>query len=281
MPKLKGKAQYAVFDQAMRNKIVRLSQLENDLRQAIYHYELKLYYQPIISLSTGRINGFEALIRWQHPTQGLISPIEFIPVAEETGLIVPLGKWVFAEACRQMYAWLVAFPQLSSLTMAVNLSARQFLQPDLVEQINQILRETGLKPSSLKLEITESVVMENFPEAIAMLEQLKNLRIGLSIDDFGTGYSSLGRLHRLSVNTLKIDRSFIRQMGESGENSEIVRAIIVLAHNLGMNVIAEGVETAGQQAKLRELECDEGQGYFFARPLTPQAVEEFLTASQW
>jgi EAL domain-containing protein (putative c-di-GMP-specific phosphodiesterase class I) len=272
----------------MHDDIVMQSQLESDLRRDVERIgnqpitPFQLYYQPIVSLSSGRISSFEALLRWQHPKRGLVSPAEFIPLAEETGLIVPIGRWVLREACRQMHTWQLAFADRAPAMIAVNLSGKQFLQLDLVEQIDQILQETGLKAGSLKLEITESVVMENSEEASVMLKQLKALGVQLLIDDFGTGYSSLSRLHSFPVNTLKIDRSFVSQMGTEGENSEIVQAIVVLAHHIGMNVTAEGVETAAQLTKLKELKCEEGQGYFFSRPLTSQAAQELIAAAlQW
>lgn len=286
--KAQGRGQYAVFDRAMHDNIVMLSQLENDLRGDVERIgnqpitAFHLYYQPIVSLSSGKISSFEALLRWQHPKRGLVLPAEFIPLAEETGLIVPIGRWVLREACHQMHAWQLAFADRAPSMIAVNLSGKQFLQLDLVEQINQILQETGLKAGSLKLEITESVVMENSEEAAVMLKQLKALGVQLSIDDFGTGYSSLSRLHSFPVNTLKIDRSFVSQMGPEGGNSEIVQAIVMLAQHIGMNVTAEGVETAAQLTKLKELKCEEGQGYFFSRPLTSQAAQELIAAAlEW
>lgn len=272
---------YAVFDKAMHDEVVQASQLETDLRRAVESLDVEpqfqLYYQPIVSLSSSKISGFEALIRWQHPTRGLLAPGQFIATAEETGLIVPMGNWVLHEACRQLQAWQVTFG--SSLAIAVNVSVKQFLQPDLVEQIAQVLTETPLNAASLKLEITESLVIENAEAALAMLAQIKALGVQLAIDDFGLGYSSLSRLHSFRVNTLKIDRSFVSQIGSEGENSEIVSAIILLAHNLGINVTAEGVETAAQLTGLRKLNCEEGQGYLFARPLTSQAAALLLSAA--
>lgn len=286
--KAHGKGRYAVFDRAMRDDIVTQSQLENDLRRDVagignqHNNHFHVYYQPIVSLSTGMIIGFEALIRWQHPTRGLILPKQFIPVAEETGLIVPIGKWVLSEACKQMHIWQLAFSHRAPALIAVNLSSKQFLQLDLVEQVNGILQETGLETSSLKLEITESVVMENPEEATVMLERLKALGVQLTIDDLGTGYSSLSRLQSLPVSRLKIDQSFVSQIGPEGDNAEIVEAIIMLAHQLGMAVTAEGVETAAQLTKLKELKCEEGQGYFFSPPLTPQAAQKLIAAApQW
>jgi len=283
--KTQGASRYAVFDRAMHDEIMQMSQLENDLRRAVESLEnqsdpqFQLYYQPIVLLSSGTISGFEALIRWQHPIQGLLSPAQFISMAEETGLIIPIGQWVLREACRQLQTWQVTFGFRASLTIAVNVSVRQFLQPNLVEQVEQILRETDLNPGSLKLEITESLVIENPEEALAMLTRIKALGVQLAIDDFGLGYSSLSRLHSFRVNTLKIDRSFVSRLGIDGENSEIIQAIVMLAHLLGISVTAEGIETPAQLAKLKTLDCEEGQGYLFARPLTSQAAELLLSTA--
>lgn len=282
--KEQGPGHWAVFDQTMHEQIVGRSRLENDLRQALRNEEFQLYYQPLINLETGRVCGFEALLRWTHRTRGSIPPHQFIPVAEATGLINPLGHWVFQEACRQMYRWQLMFPQLSpqlSLTISVNLSVQQLLQPFLLEEIDQVLQETGLAPGSLRLEITESVMMENAQQTAAILLQISRRGICLAIDDFGTGYSSLSRLCSFSVNSLKIDRSFIRHM-DSREQLEIVRASIMLAHSLGIQVTAEGIETAAHLSTLRTLGCEEGQGYYFARPMNSQAAQDLLaTAPQW
>ena len=277
-----GKARYEVFDTTMHNHAVVLLQLETDLRRAIKKKEFRLHYQPIVSLVTGRIIGFEALVRWQHPERGLVSPIEFIPVAEETGMIVSIGKWVLHEACRQMQIWHAQFPTTPPLIVSVNLSGKQLTQPNLIKQINQVLQETGFDPGSLKLEITESVIIDNTESATAMLLQLRALNIELQMDDFGTGYSSLSYLHRLPLNTLKIDRSFISNIGENGENLVIVQAIVTLAHNLKMDVTAEGIETVEKLDQLRLLQCDRGQGYFFSKPLDSRRVEELLASKpQW
>jgi len=209
----------------------------------------------------------EALVRWEHPERGFVPPSEFIPVAEETGMIVEIGQWVLRESCRQMRDWQHHSFDNRLLTISVNLSGKQFLQPNLIGSVKQILHETDLDPSRLKLEITESIMMENAEAASAMLVQLRTLGVQLSIDDFGTGYSSLSYLHRFPVNTLKIDRSFVARMGDAGENSEIVRTILTLASNLGMDVIAEGVETKGQLAQLKAMNCPYGQGYLFSRPV--------------
>jgi diguanylate cyclase (GGDEF)-like protein len=272
----RGKACYEIFNRDMHQKAVVRLQLENDLRRAIERQEFELYYQPIVTLETGRVSGFEALVRWKHPNQGIVSPAEFIPIAEETGLIVHVGEWVLRKACRQMCLWQRQYPASGSLTMSVNLSAKQFSQPDLVEQVKQILQETGLDARSLKLEITESTLMDNAESATTMLLQLKALGIQLHMDDFGTGYSSLSHLQRFPIDVLKIDRSFISNMNFSGQNLKIVQTIVTLAHALGMNVTAEGVETATQLARLKELECKSGQGYFFSKPMNTEVAGMFI-----
>ena len=262
-----GKARYEVFDQAMHARAMDRLGLERDLRGAVERGELFLQYQPIVSLATGSLRGFEALVRWRHPERGVIPPAEFIPIAEETGMILTVGGWVLREACRQVSRWQSLSPPDGPLPVSVNLSGKQFLQSDLPEQVQEVLRETGLDPRGLKLEITETVVMENIETATQTLEQLRALGVELSIDDFGTGYSSLSYLQRFPVSTLKIDRSFVTRMTESEGTAEIVRTIMQLAQNLGMDVVAEGVETEGQRAQLRGFECELGQGYFFSRPM--------------
>ncbi|MDX2096512.1 MAG: EAL domain-containing protein, partial [Leptolyngbyaceae cyanobacterium bins.59] len=253
--KAAGKAQYQVFDIAMHDAALRTLELETDLRRAITQQEFVLHYQPIVSLNTGKLVGFEALIRWCDPNKGFRPPANFVPLAEETGLILAIGEWVLREACRQTYEWQQHLNH-KSLLISVNLSARQFMQPNLLQQIDGILQETHLAPECLKLEITEGVIMENTARGDAILHQLKQRQIQLSIDDFGTGYSSLSYLHRLPVDNLKIDRSFVQGIDRDGEKLELVRAIVNLAWNLGMEVIAEGVETPKQLAQLRSLKCD-------------------------
>ena len=270
-----GRARYEIFHPMMYTNAVALLQLETDLRRAIERNEIELHYQPIISLRSQRLSGFEALLRWRHPIRGWVSPLEFVPIAEQTGLIVPIGAWVLREACRQMQVWQSQFGGDGLLTINVNLSSKQF-SPELAEQISQVLQEAGLNPCQLKLEITESLLMENAESAIERLTQLQQLGVQLAIDDFGTGYSSLSYLHRLPIDTLKIDRSFIQRIDSDGEQLAIVRTIIMLAWNLGMEVVAEGAETAKQVAQLKALRCEYAQGYFFSRPLDIQAVEQYL-----
>ncbi|MET0647191.1 MAG: EAL domain-containing protein [Pyrinomonadaceae bacterium] len=279
--KMEGKKRHVVFDKAMHDRAMELLQTETDLRRALTRQEFFLNYQPIVSLETGRVLSFEALVRWRHPERGIVGPCDFIPVAEETGLIVPLGLWVLNEACRQMREWQRLGLADESVTMSVNLSGRQFSQADLIDQIASALRESGLKAANLKLEITESMVMENFDTAIDMLTQLRTLGVGLSIDDFGTGYSSLSYLHRFPIDTLKIDRSFVTQMTDNSENAEIVRTIVTLARSLDMAVVAEGVETADQLRQLGELGCDYGQGYLFSRPVGAGQAAALLTDEQF
>lgn len=276
-----GRGHYAVFDATMHAQAVTRLQLETELRRAVERQEFVLYYQPIVALSTGQITGFEALVRWLHPELGIVSPAEFIPVAEETGLIIPLGRWVLAEACQQMQLWQQQYPHLE-LSISVNLSGWQLAQPNFIEQIDQVLRETGLPHQSLKLEITESTIMETSAIALSVLQALKQRQIKLCIDDFGTGYSSLSRLHQLPIDTLKIDKSFVSQILEDGSQWKMMGTIVTLARNLGMEAIAEGVESAEQLAQLRSLQCQQGQGYFFSRPLNAQAAQDLLANSpQW
>jgi diguanylate cyclase (GGDEF)-like protein len=274
--KAQGKVCHEVFDTAMRAHAAARRESETGLRRALERQELRLHYQPIVSLATGRLAGLEALLRWQHPQRGLIPPAEIIPIAEETGLIAPIGRWVLREACRQVSAWRAQFPTDPPLTVSVNLSGRQFAQPDLVEQIEQILQETGLNAGSLRLELTESVLMKHAECATTTLSQLQNLGVQVQIDDFGTGYSSLGYLQHSSLNTIKVDRTFVGRMGVNGDNSGVVRAIVALAHNLDMEVIAEGVETAEQLAQLKALECEYGQGNHISRPVDSEAAAAFI-----
>jgi EAL domain-containing protein (putative c-di-GMP-specific phosphodiesterase class I) len=273
--KAAGGAGYAVFYPGMNAAALERLDLEHDLRQAVAQQALVLHYQPIVDLTSGHVVGVEALVRWPHPTRGLVVPGRFIPLAEETGLIVPLGRWVLAAACRQLVAWQVAYPRVAAPRLNVNLSARQFRHPELVADVAAMLAETGLPPGQLQLEVTETVAMAQADAAIATIEALQGLGVRLAIDDFGTGYSSLAYLQRLPVDTLKIDQAFF----EAGErNRAIVRAVTALAQALGMAVTAEGLETAEQVAGAQAAGCDRGQGYFFARPLPAEAATALWAA---
>jgi diguanylate cyclase (GGDEF)-like protein/PAS domain S-box-containing protein len=267
---------HAIFEPSMSAAMIERLDLENDLRRAIDREELLVYYQPLIDLATDRIAGLEALVRWQHPVRGLVPPLAFIPLAEETGLILPIGRWVLETACRQARELQLAFPSDTPLSISVNLSPRQFLQPDLVDGVAAILAETGIPPSSLELEITESVVMEDAEAGIRVLKALRGLGCRLALDDFGTGYSSLSYLKSLPLDTLKIDRSFVAGLADDGANLPIVQAVIALAHGLGIDVTAEGIETAEQLGWLRDLVCDRGQGFYYARPLPPSELIPLL-----
>jgi EAL domain-containing protein (putative c-di-GMP-specific phosphodiesterase class I) len=246
--------------------------LENDLQRALRRQEFVIYYQPIVNLETQKISGFEALIRWQHPDRGMVSPGEFIPCMEETGLIVPVGIMVLKKACEQLRQW--HQQGWNTLTMSVNLSARQFASLTLLADIDRILAETGVSPAHLKLEITESAIMENAQRAIELTQKLRSRQIHISIDDFGTGYSSLGYLNRFPVDTLKIDRSFVSQIQGENRDYQVVNAIIALSNQLELAVIAEGIETQEQLRSLQQLGCQFGQGYLFAKPLPALEVED-------
>jgi diguanylate cyclase (GGDEF)-like protein/PAS domain S-box-containing protein len=280
--KAQGRARYQVFDSGMHASAVVQLQMENDLRRALERKEFRAFYQPTVCLFTGKLTGFEALMRWQHPQRGLTLPEEFIPLAEETGLIIPMGLWILREACQQMQRWVARFPVYGGLTISVNLSGVQIGESDLVVQVERIIRETGIDPKLLTLEMTESVVMAHPQEATNRLLQLKNLGVRLHIDDFGTGYSSLSYLHQLPVDTLKIDRSFVSRIGKDEEKGEIVGTIATLAHNLGMDVIAEGVETAIQLSQVKALKCESAQGFYFSRPMDSNDAETLILAeTKW
>ena len=275
-----GKARYTIFDQKMYDETLKLVELENNLRLALDRDQLALHYQPIVSLDNSNLVGFEALIRWQHPHKGFISPVEFVPIAEDTGLIIDIGEWLLREACQQLQIWQQKFahiPQVSSLKMSINLASQQLQESRFIEKLDRILLETGLSGNCLRLEITESVLIEPGGSIQSILRQIRERNIKLSIDDFGTGYSSLSYLRRFPIDNLKIDRSFIEQMNVDSENFEIVRLIITLAKTLGMDTISEGIETLQQLNQLKALGCEFGQGYFFSRPLSCEAVELMLT----
>ena len=277
-----GKSRHEVYATKMHEQALKRLELEADLNQAIANREFELFYQPIICLKTGAISGFEALVRWQSPTRGFISPGAFIPVAEETGLIVPMGEWILLAACRQMQQWREQFTHARSLVMSVNLSSRQFAQVNLLAQVQEALITTGLDAVNLKLEITESMVMDNVENTIILLNQLKELNIKISMDDFGTGFSSFSYLHRFPIDTLKIDRSFVSNMSQGVKNIEIVNTIVILAHKLGMDVIAEGIETQSEREIMQNFDCESGQGYFFAKPLCSKDATKLLADNiQW
>lgn len=271
-----GRATYEVFDAAMHTQIATRLQLETDLRRAVDNQEFQVYYQPIVLLETGKVVGFEGLVRWEHPVRGLISSMEFIPLAEETGLIIPIGELVLYQACRQMRAWQVQFPTIPALTLSINLSVKQFKYPKLSEKIAQILHETNLDARSLRLEFTESLLLETTEFVTATLSCLEALGIKLYLDDFGTGYSSLSHLHCFPIDTLKIDRSFVSRMTHNNKSFEIVEASIKMAEALGMNAIAEGLETAEQLEQLVKLRCQYAQGYFFFQPLDANSAAALI-----
>jgi len=271
-----GRSRYEVFDRNMHERAMQTLQVETDLRRALERREFRLHYQPIIGLADGRINGFEALLRWEHPRRGMVTPDEFVPLAEETGLIVAIGWWVLEEAARQMQRWIERFPQRAGMTVSVNLSTRQFMQPDLLQQVDNALSRSGLRPQALKLEITESAVVQHEDAVTAALVALRARGIQLCIDDFGTGYSSLSYLHSFPVDTLKIDRSFISQIGYTGSNPRLVETIVALSRNLGMETVAEGVETAEQLAFLRRIGPQFAQGFLFSRARCAEEIEAML-----
>jgi predicted signal transduction protein with EAL and GGDEF domain len=270
-----GKARCEVSDTAMHANAVKRLRLEADLRKALDQGEFRVYYQPIVSLRTGKITGFEALTRWQRP-EGLLPPVEFIAVAEEIGLIIPMNRQLLREACQHLRSWQSEFPSSPPLTLSVNVTSKEFAQPDLASEIRKSLEQTGVDPACLQLEIIETIAMGDAEKSGHVLSQLKALGVRLSIDDFGTGYSSLSRLRRIPVDTLKIDRAFISHMDTDPESREIVRIIIMLAHNLGLKVVAEGTETQEHINLLNQLDCEMAQGYFFSRPADHQAMLKLL-----
>ncbi|MGD0964651.1 MAG: EAL domain-containing protein [Candidatus Acidiferrales bacterium] len=276
--KTQGRSGCEVFDTEMHALVVKRLKLETELRKAIEHEELRVFYQPIIHLSTGKIAGVEALVRWWHNESEMVGPGDFIEVAEETGLIVPIGRWVIKEACRQAHAWHLLFNTDPLLTTTINVSPRQFAQSNLVADVKAALDETGVAPSSLQFEITETMAMSDPKATNRIFSQLKDIGVRLSIDDFGTGHSSLSRLRSFPVDVLKIDRSFVRNIEHDGESREIVQLIVTLAHHLNLKVIAEGIETPGQCAYLKQFGCEFGQGYLYSRPVDQAALQALLAS---
>ncbi|MEO1430100.1 MAG: EAL domain-containing protein [Cyanobacteria bacterium J06633_8] len=274
-----GRGRFHIFNPEMHKEAIKILELENDLRRALKRQELIVYYQPIISLETGSITGFEALVRWQHPTKGLLLPIEFISVAEETGLIYAIDTWVLKSACNQLRIWQANSLVPKNLHMSVNLSAKLFLQPNFLAQIDQIIYETKLNPTFLELEITESAIMENSVDVKTILNELKERNIKLIMDDFGTGYSSLSYLHSFPLNTLKIDKSFLNLMQQNHQNMSLVPAIIGIAHSMGMKAIAEGVENYEQLSQIKHLNCNFAQGNLFSQPAAPQQILELILSN--
>jgi predicted signal transduction protein with EAL and GGDEF domain len=274
--KTRGKARLEVFDETMRDRALARLEVETDLRKAISGGQLALFYQPKICLRTHRVAGYEALVRWNHPERGIVGPDEFIRIAEETGLIVPLGRWVLREACRQMAEWHHRFKFNPQPTVSVNVSFKQFTEGDIVEDVRQALAETGLNPRSLTLEMTESTLMSNPDTATRTLLQLRELNVGLEIDDFGTGYSSLSYLNRLPFDTLKIDRSFIKDLTSGGDGSDIVKTILELARSMNMDVVAEGVETEDQLRILEALGSNYAQSFYFSKPVSADVTQALL-----
>ncbi|MGD9253386.1 MAG: EAL domain-containing protein [Holophagae bacterium] len=277
--KAEGKARYEVFDRDMHQSAVALLKLETELRRSIHSGDFVMNYQPIVSLEHGRIVGFEGLVRWQHPERGIVTPSHFIAIAEETGLIVPLGWWVLRESCTQTRLWQRDYPSDPPMWISVNMSGKLFMRSDMVDELIGILEETGLDPKNLRIEVTENVVMDHAETAVRNLMELRSMGIKLSVDDFGTGYSSLSYLQRFHYDSLKIDRTFVSQLGVPGESRAIVETILNLANSLGIGVVAEGIETEDQVDRLRQMQCSHGQGYWFARPLAVEAAEQLIASS--
>ena len=277
--KAAGRARYEMFDRAMHTDALERLRLETDLRRAVELGEFLLHYQPLVSLKTGRVTGLEALVRWQHPDKGLVPPADFIAIAEETGLIVPIGKWVLFEACKQIQEWQAAHPREEPLTIGVNLSVKQFSQPDLIDQIRSALEVTGAPAASLRLEITESAIIDKGRSAIAILSRIRELGVQVYLDDFGTGYSSLSYLHGLPIDAIKIDRAFVSSMDTDEKHRRLVRTILTLAEIVGVRAEAEGISTSEQLRELRSLNCEQGQGYLFSAPIPKEAVDVVLRAN--
>jgi diguanylate cyclase (GGDEF)-like protein len=274
--KAAGKAQYMMFNPQMHQEAMQRLVIENELRRALDLKQLHLNYQPIVSLESNELVGFEALLRWKHPQRGNIPPATFIPIAEETGLILSIGSWVMQESCRQLRIWQTRYPQLQGLSISINVSAKQFSAPMMAAELAQLVRTCGLEPSTVALEITEGATMKDIDAGVQIMKQIRKTGVHLHMDDFGTGYSSLSCLHRLPLNVLKIDRSFVTDLSERRDYAAVVNAIVHLAHNLGMKLVAEGVETSEQLTMLQALDCDYAQGYFFGRPVPADEADAFI-----
>jgi diguanylate cyclase (GGDEF)-like protein len=280
LAKSTGKGNYVVFEPKMHEALMERIELEADLRRGIEENEFTIHYQPIIDLQSRGIMGMEALVRWLHPKFGLLSPMTFIPLAEETNLIVPLGEWIICEACRQMQDWRTQHPGLNDISLTVNISIRQFMQIELVDIVSRALESSGLPPRCLILEITESFMMQDTEATILKLHELKKLGIRLAIDDFGTGYSSLSYLQRFPIDILKIDKSFVDKLGQGSEGNAVARAIIMMGDSLNLKTIAEGIEHNDQIAALQDLGCEAGQGFHFAKPLTKEDMDDYLSGKR-
>jgi diguanylate cyclase (GGDEF)-like protein len=276
--KAAGRARYEMFDRTMHADALHRLQLETDLRRAVERNEFRLHYQPVISLKTGRVTGLEALLRWEHPERGLVQPGEFIPVAEETGLIVRIGRWVLGEACAQLKQWQRSRRGGEPLTIGVNLSVRQFAQPDLVNQLSRVISESGIPPASLRVEITEGAIIDRGGTAATVLDQIRALGARVHLDDFGTGYSPLIYLHRLPIDAIKVDHAFVSTMDSDEKNLQLVRTILTFSRIVGLSTVAEGISSAEQLRELRTLECEYGQGYLFSAPIPHDAVSDLLAA---
>ena len=272
-----GKSRYEVYRPTMRGSMLRRLEFKTDLQRALERHEFVLHYQPLVTLETGKISGLEALVRWHHPQRGMISPAEFIPLAEETGLIIPLGIWVLETACREAQRLQHKYPQEPPLSMAVNLSARQLQWPGIVLEIKKALRENHIPPASLTLEVTESAMMQNIDHSVSRLHQLKALGTRIAIDDFGAGYSSLNYIRRFPLDILKIDKAFVDRIDEGGEETALAASIIQMAKTLHLRPVAEGVERRQQFERLQQLRCETAQGYYFGKPAPPDIVDEQIS----
>jgi EAL domain-containing protein (putative c-di-GMP-specific phosphodiesterase class I) len=277
--KSRGKARFEIYEPSMHPDLVEQRELLDDLNGALERRELVLFYQPVVEMQTGTVVGAEALIRWQHPSRRIVPPSKFIPIAEQSGLILPIGRWVLQEACRQGALWRIRFPDRSRFSMAVNVSARQLEEPAFVDELRATLRGYNVDPQSLTLELTESMMLRDDETTVCRLRQIRELGVRIAIDDFGTGYSSLGYLQQFPVDVIKIDRSFTERLSSDGRNFEVTRSIVELGRSLGVDIVAEGIEHAGQVAAVRSLGCTHGQGYYFGRPVPADDFTKIISRS--